>query len=416
MALFLLFAYLLLLRVKTAYAAVALCLIAALIIFILQFRKRNNNIGLSYRRLIVLALLILSATFAQTTVPFIQPSDRDSLSKSLKAMFNLNNSTNGARIEFWNASLRMFSEHPITGIGAGMWPGVYPEFNGTVYTDENVDMNSAINPHNDYLRFISEFGISGIFYFLFISGSVLILFNKSLTEKNNLPFLFTSTCYFVTSIFNFTYDNVFAMMLFLFSLSTAYADSNSLSRTLRREKWPLSVLIIVALILMSLRLSYQKDYENAIRMKFQGDYYGAAKKLESINDVIYPVDPNKIPVSYYLGTSYFELKNYRLASFCFERASTLMPFYPSVMGNTAATLYKDGNVGESINMFKKMCELYPNFFEPQINLLSVYANEKMNAEAKILINDLNRRIIEHQFIKNYIVFLEIKNYYQKNGL
>ncbi len=412
-------AYLSLLRVKTAYAAVILCILAITVfLFLKSGTDKTKKAGVTARRIILYLLLLIVSSGVPLISPYNQPPDRDSISKTVTGAFDFGSSTNKARLDFWNASLKMFSEKPFTGIGTGMWPGTYPKYNGAVYTDGNIDMNSALNPHNDYLRFLSEYGIAGIFYLLLAATGIALLFRKSFADISGLPLLLAALCPAVTSMFNFTYENIFALLVFVFCLSYAFNSGKDAKPTKRDFIVLITSVIIIsaAVVLMITRFVYERDYEQAIQMKFRNDYRGALEKLSGINDVIYPADRNRMPLSYYAGTSYFELKDYGNALRNFDRASSLMPYFPAVMSNKASALYKTGHVQEAITLYRKTAEIFPGFFEPQINLLAVYANEKMHDEAKKLLTNIGSRITEPEFIKNYIVFLEIKNYYVKNGL
>ncbi|MFN0083859.1 MAG: O-antigen ligase family protein [Blastocatellia bacterium] len=60
------------------------------------------------------------------------------------------------RLVIWKDTLRMVSEHPVSGIGLGAFPTVYP-----MYT-QNPGMHGVIaEAHNDYLQILADGGIIG---------------------------------------------------------------------------------------------------------------------------------------------------------------------------------------------------------------------------------------------------------------
>lgn len=334
-------------------------------------------------------------------------------------MFNTEGATNKSRIYFAKASLKMFVSHPLAGVGAGLWSGTYPMYEGKPFTDANIDVNSAVKAHNDFLELISEYGISGFFYILLIAGGLLSLLKKFSKDISYIPHILVIICFSVSSLFGFPKDNLFAALFFLTCLSAEFADTSKdygKSRFALIAKIFLLVVFILSAGLLLTRYIIEKNYLEGINLKFKNNYRGSLEKLSEVNKVLFPVDRSGIPVDYYRGAMYFELREYDRSLEAFENASLIMPYYPTVMSNKASALYKTRRVTEAIELYKEIQKLFPYFFEPQINLLAVYANEKRDKEAIILLKDLDTVAMEPKFIKNYIVFSDIKNYYARKDL
>jgi tetratricopeptide (TPR) repeat protein len=157
----------------------------------------------------------------------------------------------------------------------------------------------------------------------------------------------------------------------------------------------------------------EREYLEAMQLKAQGKYTEMLQKLDKVSDSFYPVDMNKMPVDYYRGAAYFELKQYDKALEKFVNSRKRMEYYPTVMNNEASALYMTSNYKEAEIKYLEVKRLFPNYIEPQINLLSLYANQKRYTETKTLIAELDNIHINIKYVKNYSVFLEIKNYFKE---
>ena len=58
------------------------------------------------------------------------------------------------RLAYWRASWRMFLDHPLTGVGLGAFPTVYPSYGSSSSRYERVEQ-----VHNDYLQLLTDGGL-----------------------------------------------------------------------------------------------------------------------------------------------------------------------------------------------------------------------------------------------------------------
>jgi tetratricopeptide (TPR) repeat protein len=165
------------------------------------------------------------------------------------------------------------------------------------------------------------------------------------------------------------------------------------------------------IILKIYHYSVEKRYIAAINLKMQGNYKEMISELDKIPEWIYPVDMNKMPVSFYRGAGNFELGNYEEALKDFRRAREYSRYYPTIIMNEASACYATGRNDEAINILNELKTIAPNYIEPQINLLSIYANLRMDNESKELISEIDNRKFDPNYVKNYGVFVQIKNYF-----
>lgn len=407
--------YLFTLRTRTGWVAASV-VIVTMVLYIWKYQRVSfvfNKIILKIGAVVVLSIIIASV------IPFKKEYDRSDLLKTTESIFNVNYYSNQSRLSFWNASIRMFLQNPFSGIGAGKWPGLYPLYAGESYNDENVDMNFAVNPHNDYLEILSEYGIIGFLLFTgFIFTGLYFLLRTAKNDMQYLPFFLSAMGICITMFFSFPKDNIYIMLIFSLCMSAGYSSNYKL---FRKNKVILKrLMLIVGFILLSTVIwfkvmSYlnERKYLEAMELKAQKKYSEMLQKLDNVSDFFYPVDMNKMPVDYYRGTAYFELKQFDKALEKFVNSRKRMEYYPTIMNNEASALYMTGNFKEAEEGYLEVKRLFPDYIEPQINLLSLYANQKQHSEAKTLISGLDNNSINFRYVKNYSVFLEIKNYFKE---
>lgn len=385
---------------------------------------------LNLRRIISANIIfIILSVFISILIPPSKEIGRINLSKVFIEAFDFNNPSHQARFDFWSKSLKMFSENPITGIGRGKWAGIYPFYSGNNYTDENVDMNSAINPHNDYIEVLTEYGIFGFILFTgFIFTGLYFLFKKSKREINYLPFFLSALGVCVMMFFSFTKDNFWVMIVFAVCIGVGYSSNYELLikkyEFLSRNKLFLKrAFLIIGILMFTIGILFnimaeinEKEYLEAMNLKAQSKYEEMLTKLDEVSNFYYPVDMSKIPVDYYRGVGYFELKQYENALEKFRSARERMKYYPTIMNNEAAALYMTGNYEEAEKRYTEIRDIFPNYIEPRINLLAFYTNQKRYIEAKVLISEIESKAFDNRYVKNYSVFLEIKDYFNRNNI
>ncbi len=144
-----LFNVLFLLKGRTGYAVAAVVVVAA-VAWELRARWRLGAL--------VLGLVLLVGAFEAAP----QLRSRLELAATEVTSFQLGNlqpSSVGSRLNFWARSVQAISEKPLTGYGAGSWPGQYQRL------DKGLDPwypGRGGNPHQEYLLWGVLLGVGGI--------------------------------------------------------------------------------------------------------------------------------------------------------------------------------------------------------------------------------------------------------------
>jgi len=92
-----------------------------------------------------------------------------------------------SRVDLFDSSINMIIENPLTGIGAGRWN----RYKNNYSTHNNI-VKVLLDPHNDYLALMSQYGIIlGLFFALIIFAYPFFIFLK-IKRKNSgkLKFLY----------------------------------------------------------------------------------------------------------------------------------------------------------------------------------------------------------------------------------
>jgi O-antigen ligase len=60
------------------------------------------------------------------------------------------------RLEYWRGAWQMFRDHPLTGVGLGAFPAIYPQ-----YGHSSAKLERLEKAHNDYLQLLTDAGLLG---------------------------------------------------------------------------------------------------------------------------------------------------------------------------------------------------------------------------------------------------------------
>lgn len=370
-----------------------------------------------------ISTIIVSFLIGSFTAPNLD-KERISLSSTIESIVDGHYSKNEARINYWKTSIRIFRDVPITGIGTGSWSGIYPVYNGNIYTDENILQTSELNPHNDYLKVLSENGIFGFaFFVLFLLAVGRNLFNEARKNFLIVPVLLSFCGFLIISLFSFPGENISIICLAATAIGISFYREDTGGEykliNINIEKIKIFLLGFISLILLVLtiysfyRYRYEKMYIEAIKEKANSNYTAMVEKINGIDYDFYPLDPNRMPVEYYRGIGYFELKNYNEALNSFDRALELTPMVPAILNNKASALYMMKDNENAVKLLNEIKIRNPFLIESQINLLAIYSNSGNDSLAKALLNEIDNKPLNQQVIKNYNVLGNIKAYYNE---
>lgn len=401
--------YMFSLRSRTAFLIITFYLISLIII---RFVSKHLNIKNYILKIFIFFTIVLASFFlSKFELPFADP-ERKSMETILKSFSDYKYPPNISRLFYYDASFKMFIENPIFGIGSGVWAGYFGKYHGDEFNDITTYNNSAIFAHNDFLEYLGETGILGFIVFITIFlYPILILIKRIKREINYLPFLLSLVGFFIICLISFPKENINLMFIVIICIVISFGINENRVRINNFNKYLLIVVSLIVLVFNSLRVYSETEYINAMKYKGENKYSEMIYSLEKINRYIYSIDPNKIPINYYLGIGYYIKGNYLMALNCFDNAIKLMPYFPHIISNKATTLYSIGEKEKSENLLLELKRKFPYYYESQINLLVLYMKEKRFTEAENLIYEIENKEEgeKYRFAKNFNTFLRIKN-------
>ena len=353
----------------------------------------------------ILAVLVISFLISLISVKGAERPDFESTAKTL---FDTEFKSNVLRMNFWDASLQMIKENPLTGVGLFKWSGYYPKYSGDYFNDSNLTYIHNIHAHNDFLELFAENGITAALIFLLIYIAVAhSLLRKIKHNEKYFPLLLTFLITFAYSLVAFPNHKFSSYFLAAVAggaalIVTGEEGKHSFSVKFTHLKWMLIVIIIIGGITSYIRLRSELSYGEAIYLKERRQYPFMLQKLEDVSTILYPLDPSKQPVDYYRGIANYYLGRHSEALKNNLSALELAPFNPIIMRNIAGLYQVMGNLKNAIEQYESVRKYFPNYIDAQINLLFLYSQTGQMKEGKELFDELmkkspnNPRLLEYK--------------------
>lgn len=137
---------------RGAWLALLICFSLALLVYI-----RNISIP------VLLAILgSLWLVFSLST--------HNTISSRVSSLTDAGISTNSERIRLWKSSIAMFKDHPVTGVGMGVFKDAYPK----KYIHKDSKEPNLTRAHSNFFQILGENGSTGLTGFFLFFGYLLI--------------------------------------------------------------------------------------------------------------------------------------------------------------------------------------------------------------------------------------------------
>jgi len=350
-------------------------------------------------------MIVLVASFLISFIP-IKVGERPDLKSTAACFFDEDFKSNILRLNFWDASLQMIKEEPLTGKGLYKWSGFYPKYFGDYFNDKNLFLVHNIHAHNDFLEILAESGIAATVIFILIYLTIaLILFRGSKRSEKYFPLLLT---FLITFAFSFVSFPNYKFASYFYAavaggaalISSKEKSSKPFNINLNHFKWILLALIILGGSVSYIKLKSEISYGQAIYLKERRQYPLMLQKLEEVSEIFYPLDSSKQPVDYYRGIANSYLGRHSEALKNNLSAQELAPFNPIIMRNVAASYKESGDLKNAISHYEKVRKHFPNYVNAQANLIYLYLESNRKEDAKKLFDELlekfpdNPRLLE----------------------
>lgn len=358
------------------------------IIFIFLKKEKGNKL-----KSLSLFLGVLLISFLISLFP-VKGTERPDFQSTASTLFDSEFKSNMLRLSFWNASIQMIKEGPLTGVGLFKWSGNYPKYNSNYFNDENVTHIHSIHAHNDFLELFAENGIVSSLIFLLIF--ILISFILLTRIKNNqkyFPLLLTFLITFAYSIVSFPNHKFSSYFLAAVVTGTVLISSEGMEKQFSsfkfaHLKWVLLLIIIIGGSTSYIRLKSELLFGESIYLKDRRQYPMMIERLDKISEIFYPFDTSKQPIDYYRGIANSYMGRHQEALQNNLSGQELAPFNPIIMQNIASSYYSLRNLNKSIEQYEKVKKYFPNYLKPQMNLLELYTETNQIKKERQLFNEL----------------------------
>ncbi|NWG28612.1 MAG: O-antigen ligase family protein [Ignavibacteriaceae bacterium] len=371
------------------------------ILFILSTKEKSNRI-----KVLLPVIGVLFISFLISLIP-VKGTERPDLQSTASTFFDSEFKSNVLRLSFWDASIQMIGENPLTGVGLYKWSGYYPRYNSDYFTDETVTHIHSIHAHNDFLELFSENGFLAPVIFLAIFILIAYTLIKRIRHNEKyfaflLTFLITAA-YSLVAFPSYKFASYFlaAVVAGTALIRINEIEKHSLRVKFNNLKWILLLLIIIGGSTSYIRLKSELHFGESIYLKERRQYPMMSERLEMISKIFYPFDASKQPVDYYRAIANIYLGRYQEALKNNLSAQELAPYNPIIMRNIASSYYSLNDFNRAIEQYKTVKKYFPNYISPQINLIDIFSETGQIEKAKSLFDELISKFPENPRLLNY---------------
>lgn len=360
---------------RATYLALA---VSALVYFgfsVFSAKDSDKNRGLQKAGF----MLVSVAAFGIAVTQLNKHSDYWEILTDREARIHDNYNSTTERLQLWNRSTLLFSDHPVLGVGAGNWP---LEIGAYGLTDPRSDEGSKyfLRPHNEFLKTFSETGIiGGVSLFIFVAivlGQLSTSLSQYEKRKSAIIVLSALVGFSVISLLSFPMERVPLMVLvFLLLASISPSDETRNQDTKNFGIWLASVLLLFSTLA---GYAYFQRYEND-RLAKQMDDARNRKQWNRVENLFGQIDPHwynvnyfRVPIGFYGGLVSFHQKRLDEAKTRFEKGLEANPNHILSITNLATCYQQLNQPEQAISYYKKALEVNPNFETARLNLAIAY--------------------------------------------
>ncbi len=197
--------------------------------------------------------------------------ERADFGANVTSVVDTENRSNKMRMNFWDASIKMIKENPITGVGLQKWSGIYPKYYGNEFVDSQIYFIHSIHSHNDFLELFAENGFAApLVYLTIILLIIYNLYKKSKSNENYFFILLSGLSTIGFSLIAFPMSKMSSYFLFAIAGGLALSSINEKAKVIKFSAAQISYVLIFLFVLgiftSYIRLNSELSYIKAIRI------------------------------------------------------------------------------------------------------------------------------------------------------
>lgn len=315
------------------------------------------------------------------------------------------------RMIFWEKSLGLMAGRPFTGVGAGNWKLAIPSVKDPPNPEHTIGNFTYGEPHNEWIRIISELGIIGFILALFVfflpPAFVLyrILFKDPKPPPEALFYAAFVVGFYVFAVFDFPLrrieHNIVLWSVFAFMLNNVPMPAIRTGYSFVPGRW-FSLTVFCLLIFSSVFAAFRLRGEYYTLQVFRNERKNDKKVVTGCHkaeNTFYHITPNTLPISWFEGVACFRLGDYQLAGKCFERAMKITPYEVRVLNDYGATLFQQGKTQKAIKTLQEAKYIDPFFDDARFNLGAIYFLTGQTLKARQEIMPCRESQKKHDFLE-----------------
>jgi tetratricopeptide (TPR) repeat protein len=240
-------------------------------------------------------------------------------------------------------------------------------------------------PHNEWIRILSETGIPGFILavFLFFIPPLLVFWRVLFSAvKPPVETLFYAS--FILGLYLFAcFDfplrriehNVILWSVFAFMIHKVSLYGTSVKVFLPERKALIIILFLIPTVFTILIAAARLRGEYYTLQIFRNEHRNDGKVIagcRKAENVFYHITPNTLPVSWFEGVAHFRMGEIKDAEQCFRKALMSTPYEVRVLNDYSTALFNNGNTEAAIRVLQKTLYLDPFFDDARLNLGVLY--------------------------------------------
>ncbi len=182
-------------------------LLATFICFVISGIVLNKKFLLSMFAILVMSYFILPSSYIER----------------VKSIADINHPSNASRLNMWSVGLRMFSDHPFTGIADSHILEIYETYKNPEFQSEGVHL------HNNFIMILATTGIFGFLSYMLMFILIFLKQIKYFRNENNdtdkmliLGSILVMISFQISGIFEWSFGDHEVMTVFFFLIAVPF--------------------------------------------------------------------------------------------------------------------------------------------------------------------------------------------------
>ncbi len=409
--------------VPLAYLALILGLVI-LIIFPLNYFFAFQ---LNFKRIIRLALVLSgSILIIGISLHVLNPSNFwQEAEEGTEWLWNYRFGTELEKVDLWDQSMKMYRDHPLTGVGLSNWEIAFPAY-GLNSPKFDAGENLLLNPQNDWVKVLSETGLLGILSFAAVLIGLIFIPIRRIkylaTPKDRIIILslFISIIVFTLySMLDHPLGDQAALFLFgiiaalLLSFDTGY---KSVSKTIQQVNPKFFIWILILILSTHTLFVAQQNLagfhlKKALEHEKNEDWPAMFKSLNKGNYWIISLDKTANPYTWTKSRAQGKLGMNNEAFESLRMAYREHPNHLGVLNDLGLAYANKAEYNNAMQLFNQALDIAPEYEEVLLSKAALafdYQDQTLAFEClqRIKPNSEHR---DYPEIRNAIIYKELEN-------